>query len=147
MAKGFTISFEGLDETIKALKSTVTDIEDKVDFAFGINTEAMAAEAKNRVAVKDGRLKNSISANKIAKYQYELVAGVFYAPYIEFGTGKYAATYVTGIDVEWAKLALQFYVSGQGRIYERPYLYPSYKRIFPILIKDIEKLVNQDVRL
>lgn len=147
MAKGFTISFEGLEQTIKELKTTVADIEEKIDFAFGVNVEAMATEAKNRVAVDDGRLKNSISANKQAKYKYELVAGVFYAPYVEFGTGKYAASYVQSIDPEWSKLALQFYVNGQGRISARPYLYPSYKRIFPILVKDIENLVNKDVRL
>jgi hypothetical protein len=147
VAKGFTISFEGLEETIKELKTTVADIEEKVDFAFGVNVEAMATEAKNRTPVDMGRLRTSISANKQAKYQYELVAGVFYAPYIEFGTGKYAATYVKSIDPEWQRLALQFYVNGQGTIPERPFLYPAYKRIFPILVKDIQNLVNKDVRL
>jgi hypothetical protein len=147
MAKGFTISFEGLEQTIKELKSTVSDIEEKVDFAIAINVDNMVTEAKQRVPIDDSRLINSISRKPIKKYQQELVAGVFYAPYIEFGTGKYAASYVQGIDVEWSKLALQYYINGQGRIPARPYLYPSYKRIFPILVKDIENLVNKDVRL
>lgn len=147
MAKGFTIKFEGLDQTIKELKNTVSDIEENVDFAFGINVDAMATEAKNRVPVDMGRLRSSITSNKISKYNYELVAGVYYAPYIEFGTGKYAATYVKTIDPEWTKLAFQYYVNGKGRIPEKPFLYPSYKRIFPILVKDIEKIVNKDVRL
>lgn len=147
MAKGFTIKFEGLDKTIKELKNTVSDIEEKVDFAFGINVDAMANEAKNRVPVDMGRLRSSITSNKISKYNYELVAGVYYAPYIEFGTGKYAASYVKSIDPEWTKLAFQFYVNGKGRIPEKPFLYPSYKRIFPILVKDIEKIVTKDVRL
>jgi HK97 gp10 family phage protein len=147
MAKGFRISFEGLEQTIRELKSTVSDIEEKVDFAIGVNVEAMATEAKNRAPVEDGRLRNSISASKDAKFKYELVAGVYYAPYIEFGTGKYAATYVQGIDPEWSKLALQFYVNGMGKIPAQPYLYPAYKRIFPIMVKDIQNLVNKDVRL
>lgn len=147
MAKGFTIKFEGLDQTIKELKNTVSDIEEKVDFAFGINVDAMATEAKNRVPVDMGRLRSSITSNKVSKYNYELVAGVYYAPYIEFGTGKYAASYVKSIDPEWTKLAFQFYVNGKGRIPEKPFLYPSYKRIFPILVKDIEKIVTKDVRL
>lgn len=147
MAKGFTIKFEGLDQTIKELKNTVSDIEEKVDFAFGINVDAMATEAKNRVPVDMGRLRSSITSNKVNKYNYELVAGVYYAPYIEFGTGKYAASYVKSIDPEWTKLAFQFYVNGKGRIPEKPFLYPSYKRIFPILVKDIEKIVTKDVRL
>jgi len=150
MAKGFTISFEGLEQTIKELKTTVADIEEKVDFAIGVNVEAMATEAKNRVAslsVDTGRLINSISADKKAKYQYELIAGVYYAPYIEFGTGKYAEEYVKGIDSEWEKLAFQFFRTGNGKLKEKPYLYPAYKRIFPIMVKDIQNLVNKDVRL
>lgn len=152
MAKGFTIKFEGLDQTIRELKNTVSDIEEKVDFAFSINVDAMATEAKNRVPVnkkkKSGtRLRSSITKNTISKFNYELVAGVYYAPYIEFGTGKYAATYVKTIDPEWTKLALEFYVNGNGRIPAQPFLYPSYKRILPILIKDIEKIVTKDVRL
>jgi len=147
MAKGFSISFEGLEQTIRELKSTVSDIEEKVDFALNINVKAMATEAKNRVVVDDGILRGSISDNKLSKFKYELVAGVYYAPYIEFGTGKYAASYVKTIDLEWTKLAMQYYINGQGKITPKPYLYPSYKRIFPIMVKDIQNLVNKDVRL
>ena len=147
MAKGFTIEFKGLKETIAKLEYKGDDIKKKVDFAIGINTDAMATEAKQRAPVDTGRLRGSISANKVKDYLYELVAQVDYAAYLEFGTGKYASNYVPSIDEEWQILAKQFYKNGQGRTPERPYLYPSYKRVLPILYKDLEQITEENERL
>jgi HK97 gp10 family phage protein len=147
MAKGFTIEFKGLKETIAKLEDKGDDIKKQVDFAIGVNTDAMATEAKQRAPVDTGRLRSSISSNKVKDYLYELVAQVDYAPYLEFGTGPYAATYVKSIEPEWEKLAAQFIKTGNGTIKERPYLYPAYKRILPILYKDLEQITNENERL
>ena len=147
MAKGITIKLEGLDKVLKNLKEEGDDIKKMVDFAMAANTEAMATEAKNRAPVDTGRLRASITSNKIRNYSYELVAQTKYAPYLEFGTGKYAATYVGGLEKEWQILAKQFYVNGQGRIPAQPYFYPSVKRITPILFKDVENILDRNVRL
>lgn len=147
MAKGFTVEFKGLKETIAKLEDAGDDIKKKVDFAIGINTDAMATEAKQRAPVDTGRLRSSISANKVKDYLYELVAQVDYAAYLEFGTGRYAANYVPSLEPEWEALAKQFYKNGQGTTPERPYLYPSYKRILPILYKDLEQIVDKNERL
>lgn len=147
MAKGFTVEFKGLKETIAKLEDAGDDIKKKVDFAIGINTDAMATEAKQRAPVDFDRLRSSITSNKLRDYLYELVAGTFYAPYMEFGTGRFAANYVPSLDTEWEALAKQFYVNGQGTIPPRPYLYPSYKRVLPILYKDLEQIVDKNERL
>jgi len=147
MAKGFTVEFKGLKETIAKLGDAGDEIKAKVDFTIGVNTEAMASEAKQRAPVDTGRLRSSISSNKVKDYLYELVAQVDYAPYLEFGTGNFAATYVKSIEPEWEQLAAQFIKTGDGTIKERPYLYPSYKRILPILYKDLEQIVDKDERL
>ena len=147
MAKGFTLNFVGLRETIAKLEDKGDDIKKQVDFAIGVNTEAMASEAKQKAPVDTGRLRASISANKLQDYLYELVAQVNYAAYLEFGTGKYAANYVPSIDEEWQKLAQQFYKNGLGKTIERPYLYPSYKRIIPILYRDLEQITEENERL
>jgi len=147
VAKGITIKLEGLDKVLKNLKEEGDDIKKMVDFAMAANTEAMASEAKNRAPVDTGRLRASITSNKIRNYSYELVAQTKYAPYLEFGTGKYAATYVGGLEKEWQILAKQFYVNGQGRIPAQPYFYPSVKRITPILFKDVENILDRNVRL
>ena len=147
MAKGFTLEFVGLKETIAKRGDAGEDIKKEIDFAIGVNTEAMATEAKQRAPVDTGRLRGSISANKVQDYLYELVAQVDYAAYLEFGTGDYAATYVKSIDPEWEQLAAQFIKTGDGKLKERPYLYPSYKRVLPILYKDLEQITNKDERL
>lgn len=147
MAKGITIKLEGLDKVLKNLKEEGDDIKKMIDFAMAANTEAMASEAKNRAPVDTGRLRASITSNKIKNYSYELVAQTNYAAYLEFGTGKYAATYVGGLEKEWQILAKQFYVNGQGRIPAQPYFYPSVKRITPILFKDVENILDRNVGL
>jgi len=151
VARGITIKLEGLDKVLKNLKEEGDDIKKMVDFAMASNTDAMASEAKNRAPVnkvKDGgRLRASITVDKIKNFSYELVAQTNYAAYLEFGTGKYAATYVGGLEKEWQILAKQFYVNGQGRIPAQPYFYPSVKRITPILFKDVENILDRNVRL
>jgi hypothetical protein len=147
VAKGFTIEFKGIKDTIAKLEDKGDDIKKQVDFAIGINTDAMASEAKQRAPYKYSRLRSSISANKIKDYLYELVAQVDYAAYVEFGTGNFAASYVPSLDNEWQILAKEFYVNGQGRTPQNPYLYPAYKRILPILYKDLEQITNENERL
>ena len=147
MARGITIKLEGLDKVLKNLKEEGDDIKKMVDFAMAANTEAMASEAKNRAPVDTGRLRASITVDKIKNFSYELVAQTNYAAYLEFGTGKYAATYVGGLEKEWQILAKQFYVNGQGRIPAQPYFYPSVKRITPILFKDVENILDRNVGL
>jgi len=147
VAKGITIKREGLDKVLKNLKEEGDDIKKMVDFAMASNTEAMASEAKNRAPVDTGRLRASITVDKIKNFSYELVAQTNYAAYLEFGTGKYAASYVGNLEKEWQILAKQFYVNGQGRISAQPYFYPSVKRITPILFKDVENILDRNVRL
>lgn len=50
------------------------------------------------------------------------------AAYYEFGTGRYAASYVPGLPPGWQALARTFYKNGKGRLREHPYLYPAWKQ-------------------
>lgn len=147
---GFTINITGIQETLNKLDSEKDNYINAFDFAFAANTEAMAAESKRRVPVDTGRLKNSISASKIANLSYELVAQTKYAPYIEFGTGKYAASYVPSLEQEWQQLAIPFKASPKKRdvnLLERPYLRPSVLRILPILNKDLQDIADKKVEI
>jgi HK97 gp10 family phage protein len=144
MARGFTINIKGLNETIAKLKDEGNDIKKQVDFAIGINVEAMASESKNRVPVDTGRLKNSISAAKLKDFTYELVAQSNYAAYVEFGTGN---LFVQLPEAYWNDLAEQFKARPRKRLVNlppRPYLRPSVNRITPIMLKDIEQILDQN---
>jgi hypothetical protein len=150
MAKGFTLNFVGLKETIAKLEDKGDDIKTIIDAEMAASVTSMETEAKQRAPVRlinGGFLRASISGNKLAPFLYELVAQKDYAAYVEFGTGKYASSYVPSIDEEWQILAKQFYINGQGRTPNQPYLYPSYKRQLPLLLNRIEKVVEQDERL
>lgn len=146
MAKGFTINIKGVEETIKNLRNAADDIADQVDFALAVNTEQMATEAKQRCVVDTGRLRASISANKQKKFLYELVAQANYAAYVEFGTGK---GFIPLPEKEWMTLAGQFKGKGikEVNLPARPYLRPSVNRIYPIMLKDIENILDKDERL
>lgn len=144
MAKGFTINVVGLKETIEKLGKEGDNIKKEIDFAIGINVDAMATESKNRVPVDTGRLKNSISSLKLKPYFYELVAQANYAAYIEFGTGN---LFVQLPEQYWNDLAKQFKANPQKKLVNlppRPYLRPSVNRITPIMYKDVENIVNKN---
>jgi len=144
MAKGVTIKINGLRETLAKLKDEGDGVKKQVDFAIGVNVEAMASEAKNRVKVNTGRLKNSISASKLKDFTYELVAQVNYAAYVEFGTGN---LFVQLPEAYWNDLAEQFKARPRKRLVNlppRPYLRPSVNRITPIMLQDIEQILDKN---
>ena len=144
MAKGFTLNVIGLKETIDKLGKEGDDIKKQIDFAIGINVDAMATESKNKVPVDTGRLKNSISSSKLKPYFYELVAQSNYAAYVEFGTGN---LFVQLPEQYWNDLAKQFKANPQKKLVNlppRPYLRPSVNRITPIMYKDVENIVNKN---
>ena len=144
MAKNVTINIKGLKETLAKLKDEGDVIKKQVDFAIGINVDAMATESKNRVPVDTGRLKGSISASKLQPYSYELVAQANYAAYVEFGTGN---LFVQLPEAYWNDLAEQFKARPRKRLVNlqpRPYLRPSVNRITPIMLKDIEQILDKN---
>lgn len=145
MAKGFTIQIKGIDETIKKLKDAADERKQQVDFAIAINTENMATEAKQRVPVDQNILKPAISANKLKPFLYELVAQTDYAAYVEFGTGRGFVP----VEEPWNNLAAQFKGGGRRQVNlpARPYLRPSVNRIYPIMLKDIQNIFEENERL
>ena len=67
MAKGFTLEFVGLKETIAKLGDKGDDIKKKIDAEMEAGVVSMETEAKQRVPVRlvnGGFLRTSISGNK-----------------------------------------------------------------------------------
>lgn len=48
------------------------------------------------------------------------------AAYVEFGTGVWARTYLSGKPVEMVREAIKFYINGKGTMFAQPYLFPAY---------------------
>lgn len=68
-----------------------------------------------------------------------------YAAYAEFGTGQYAAEYVSTLPDEWKEEAQKFFVNGLGHGSAHPFFYPAVLRheqeLFPEIEKELAKLV------
>lgn len=88
--------------------------------------------------------------NSIEVLQGENAVGVAvnapHAAFVEFGTGEYAADYVSTLPDEWKEEARKFFVNGLGRQQAHPYFYPAVQRhqddIIPELDKQFSKLAQ-----
>lgn len=134
---GATIKIEGLEKTlarfdIKKFEPKIQECFDK----FGLSVEL---EAKQAVIVDEGRLKNSIFQEP-GRLSSTVGASADYAAYIEFGTGPYAAKYVSILPKQWQELAMTFYVNGKGRLPAHPFLYPAFNTAKDELIKNLNKI-------
>lgn len=58
----------------------------------------------------------------------KLAAHSDYAAYLEFGTGQFAASYVSTLPKELQEYAMTFFVNGKGRLPARPHLVPAFER-------------------
>lgn len=90
MSKGFYIDDSGLKSVIARLKALNRNVERIVEAEVADSAQAIERTAV-QFAPKDmgsSGLAGSIKARQETALQWEVIAGVFYAPYIEFGTGK-----------------------------------------------------------
>jgi len=90
----------------------------KIDKILSGNSLECATTAKRLAPTDEGTLKANISANVTTPLIKEVNVNVFYAAYVEFGTGKYAAKYVASLPQEWKDMAMQFKGKGSGDYYD-----------------------------
>ena len=105
-----------------------------------INALEMQTTAKQKAPVNKaenvtgGDLRQSIQIAENTPYSYTVFTNLFYAPFVEFGTGG-------NVDIPkgWEEIAAQF--KGKGirkvNISAQPYMYPAFKEQTPKYIKDI----------
>lgn len=149
MGKGITLEIneKGLKDLFNSFKGEVSKRTALIDQEIAAHGELMATSAKGIAPVDTGRLRNSISLKKEAFLSYELVAQTNYAAYLEFGTGKYAATYVPSLDEEWQTIAKQFQKSKDPNfngITATGFFYKSVKAYTPSLVKAINKILKEN---
>lgn len=104
------------------------------------NVTDLDRRAKISAPVDTGRLRSSInlmfSTDKLGGMVY---AHVKYAPYQEFGTGRFAPM---GILPGYSAYARQFKGRGVRRvnIYPKMYLFPHFERIKKVFIRDLNNI-------
>lgn len=142
MAGGFKLTIEGFDKLQDKLDPE--RLADGIEMVLDEFAETTVREAKIR-APKD----NAGGAGIAGRINYDVGAlsrqinvNVFYAAYVEFGTGPYAAEYLQKLGKEWQEYARQFYVNGEGRTPAQPFLYPAFEIARRQLIIDLKQLLN-----
>lgn len=114
---------------------------DKQELSNMLGDFALKTQAEMRAIVpfKEGDLQKSINASAQNK-QVVFEAGMHYAPYVEFGTGRF-------VDLEQLKklgipesYAMQFKGKGVKKVNlpARPYFFNSIRRQLKILLKNID---------
>jgi len=137
-------SMSSFNKFITDFKKTLDNKIEKIDAEIGASVEEMATQAKTLATtdIEGVGISQGISTKKNDTLSYSLISNNPYSAYFEFGTGKYAATYVPNLDEEWQVLAREYFINGKGTIPDRPFLYPSVKSVFPKMVKRINNILN-----
>lgn len=122
----------------KLTKNILQGIDDEMD----ANAEEIADNARADVPKELGQLAGSISVIRDKFLERTVVANKFYAPFVEFGTGKYAAAYVQTLPEALQQYAMNFYVNGLGHMPAAPFMFPNVIRQLPILTERIVNVIN-----
>ena len=97
----------------------------------------IAAPVSKKVGA-GGRLRSSISpAYSSDRLTYNVVVNVNYAPFMEFGTGKFVR-----ILPGYADIAVQFRGSGIRKVNlkSHPFLYDNFERVNKAFLKELNKM-------
>ena len=115
-----SIKTVGIDELIVYFEKLGTRTRRQVNTAFDAFGQAVVKDAVGLVALNssdEGKLKNSIKSS-VGSLNVTITANTNYAAYIEFGTRKFAASYVSSLPSDWQTFAAEFKGKGQGDFYD-----------------------------
>lgn len=112
-----SLKIQGFETVIKDIKGTVKEVEKSINTNFQVFGNNTVEDAKRWAPFDEGKLKGSISY-KAANLSVEITVGADYAAYLEFGTKKFAAKYVSTLPAEWQAFAAQFKGKGGGSFEE-----------------------------
>lgn len=112
---GYKLEIKGINDVLAKLDvdKFEKDIQAALD-DFGLR---VVKQAKILAPVDEGRLRQSINSTP-GKLSVTIDVNVDYAAYIEFGTRKFAAAYVSSLPPDWQAFAAQFKGASGGSFAE-----------------------------
>jgi HK97 gp10 family phage protein len=111
-----TIKANGLDAVIQNFENLATETKAKTNKALDAFGQGVVRDAVTLVSANssdEGLLKNSIKS-EVGTLNVRITAATNYAAYIEFGTRKFAASYVSSLPADWQSFAGTFRGKGDG---------------------------------
>ena len=124
------------------LRKEQKEVEKKIEnlvqeAAFNGNRYAVQNLRKEK-AIAFGNLMQSVGVQRITPKNYEVVASMPYAPFVEFGTGVNV-----NVDDEWKDVAILF--KGEKAIIgqrPQPFMIPAYNKTIAELTEKLNKYVR-----
>jgi HK97 gp10 family phage protein len=110
---GISLKISGIEAAIKRLESKQKNIEQEIQNELNAWALETANKAKQLAPVHEGLLRQSINP-LFEKNKASITVNAFYAAYIEFGTRKFAASYISSLPTEWEQFAAQYKGGGGG---------------------------------
>lgn len=111
-----TLKVKGLDKLIADFDNLAKDTQVKTNVALDAFGQKVVRDAKGLVSLNssdEGKLNNSINST-VGSLNVTITANIGYAAYIEFGTRKFAAAYVSSLPSDWQTFAATFKGRGEG---------------------------------
>lgn len=135
---GMKAVLDRIEKYDKALKQDLVQVLD--EGAVSISDRARASAPQGLT----GRLKASISADVSAPYSKVISADIYYAAFVEFGTGSMVFDNDAGFSFtpEMKEFAKEFYVNGKGRMPAQPYMFPALEEGKRQIIERVKKLFD-----
>jgi HK97 gp10 family phage protein len=95
----------GVNKKILDMSAKLTS---QVDRILDANCIEIATKAKQLAPVDVGGLRASIAPDTTKFLRKHITVNAYYAAYVEFGTGRYAAQYIGTLPNNWKSFAAQF---------------------------------------
>ncbi len=110
MAGGIKLDYSEVVKAAQRFANIPKQVEKNLETALKAGAEMIASTAKSspETPVDMGGLRAHISAARKGKLSFEITVNTPYAAFVEFGTGRYAAAYVSTLPANWQAYAATF---------------------------------------
>jgi HK97 gp10 family phage protein len=137
------ISVQGMNVLLRKIAKADKEVQAKVKRANQITSLNIERQAKRNAtkSVDTGRLRSAIVPDHSGT-EANVEVKVKYAQYVEFGTGAFAAEYLSTKDKDLREYAMTFYETGKGRMPAQPFLFPAAEAERPKHIERMRKALQ-----
>jgi len=140
------ISVQGMNVLLRKIAKADKEVQAKVKRANQITSLNIERGAKqnaptNKKIGAGGRLRSAIVPDHSGT-EANVEVKVKYAQYVEFGTGAFAAEYLSTKDKDLREYAMTFYETGKGRMPAQPFLFPAAEAERPKHIERMRKALQ-----
>ena len=126
-------------DTLKEIKSLVADITTQIEID-ATRDAPMSSGGTKFISIDKEFTDNGYTGEVGVMGENDLAA------YFEFGTGL-SAREILAPYPQWIKdIAWKFFVTGQGTLKGKPYLYPNVLKGIPVFQRELKQLVDKDIK-